>query len=113
VRTWITRIQEPLAGFANLLIPMWGIVPPSDPTRYHREPAEVSILCCWSGSTPYHNCSAAQRQFQATFSNLAEDGITVDTHVLLTGIDWSYKHDQIPLKACTSTHGLFRQRQAR
>jgi hypothetical protein len=52
VRTWITRIQEPLAGFANLLIPMWGIVPPSDPTRYHREPAEVSILCCWSGSTP-------------------------------------------------------------
>jgi hypothetical protein len=43
-RTWVTRIQEPLAGFANLLIPTWGIVPPSDPTRYHREPAEVSLV---------------------------------------------------------------------
>lgn len=42
-RTWVTRIQEPLAGFANLLIPMWSIVPPSDPTRYHREPAEVCV----------------------------------------------------------------------
>ena len=40
-RTWVNRIQEPLAGLANLLIPMWGILPPSDPTRYLREPAEV------------------------------------------------------------------------
>ena len=43
-RSWVTRIQEPLAGLANLLIPMWGFVPPSDPTRYHREPAEVCTL---------------------------------------------------------------------
>jgi hypothetical protein len=42
-RTWLTRIQEPLAGIANLLIPLWGIVPPSDAGRYHRDPAEVCI----------------------------------------------------------------------
>jgi hypothetical protein len=45
-RTWITRMQEPLAGLANLLAPNLGIVPASDPRKYHREPEEVWLLLC-------------------------------------------------------------------
>lgn len=53
--TTVMRIQRPLAGLANMLVPNLEIVPTMSPEKFCRDPEEVSSRCFSRYCFPFTN----------------------------------------------------------